>query len=263
MSWIYALDGTDLASLGYYVNDTAGVFDSVQRSWQMLPITGRAGVMFGAPAREGARTIQLNGGVTTTAKTVAARVTAEHKLKAAARGGLVRLTRTDSTGTLQCIEGYGSSVTLKSQGHPLNATDDISSITLQCRDAYWRDADWTSQALGATRKTLALGTAPSTPMIWIVGSAVNPVLNYRDAGGTIQKTMTFTVTLAATNDWLNIDMRIGKITKYVSGATSVFAPSGDFTWAFDPQDGDYSTSTYPTLEVTAGAGIAYWQKMYA
>ncbi len=267
MAWSIVVNGQDLNGLGFYLKDVDGVHDAVDRSWQMTTLRGRAGAVIQAPVRESGRVLKFSGTLTSTAKTVAGLATNADTIRDLLRSGLVRLVRTDGASNVKFIEGYATTVTLKNIGHPINQTDDTLSFTIQCRDAYYRDQEPTIRhaAVAATRYTLPHGTAPSSPIVRIMGAATNPVLTYRDAGGTAQRTMTFTVTLAATNDWLDIDMRAGKITKWASGVSSngrALLTSGNPVWAIDPQDGDYVTTQYPTIEVSAGTAMILWHKQW-
>jgi hypothetical protein len=117
--------------------------------------------------------------------------------------------------------------------------------------------------IGATRQAIPLGTAVSAPTIRIMGAATNPVLTYRNAGGTVKQTMGFTVTLAST-DYLEINGELFSITKYASGVASngmALWTSGDFP-ALDPQDGYPSIDSYPTLEVSAGTGEVLYRRTW-
>ncbi len=264
MAWSLTVNGLDLVTtFGFCPNETDGFFDAPDRSFTELAINGRAGTLLAGPTTEQGRQITLTGTLTTTAKTVAALETASDQFKDAVRSGVVRLIRTSTAGTARVIDGVAKQIRLSAIGHPVSPTDLRVSIVFKCEDAYWSDLQPTSRLLGATRATLPLGTAPSTPIIRLMGSATSPVVTYRDAGGVAQKVATLTsITLAATNDWLDLDMRTGKITLSASGVVTnqLAQVTGDFPWGFDPQDGDYATSAWPTLEVSSGSGVAYWWK---
>lgn len=262
MTWSLTLNGTDLASLGFYLKEVGGGYDAPDREIQTLSIRGRAGNLLSPPIRESGRVITLTGTLTSSAKTVVGRSDAEDALKDKLRAGLLRLARTDSVGSVWFIEGMFRSIKAQPIGHPVNPTDDYVTLTMVSRDAYYRDVEPTILAFGSTRVSMPLGTAPSSPIIRLIGAATNPVLSYRDAGGTVQRSMTFTASLAGTNDWLDIDMRYGKIVLWASGVASngrSLLTSGDFPWALDTHDGDFATASWPTLDVTSGnASVLYW-----
>lgn len=267
MTWAVAVNGTDLlAGYGFYLMSSDGLFDAPTRTTTPVLIRGRAGTLRTTPVREEGRTITLRGGLTTSAKTVAAYRLAEDVLKDALRAGLLRITRTDGNGVVRLIEGYGRAVSLNAANHPLNVTDAGTAITFDCVESAWRDPEpqIVSVAATATRYNLVTGTAPASPIIRMM-AATNPVLTYRDAGGTARATMTFTWTGAA-GDYVDIDMRLPRIVKYVSGTASngrSLLASGTYPWAIDPQDGDYATSSWPTIEISNGSAVVYhwraWQ----
>lgn len=265
MTWNLSVNGIDLTTYGFTINTTDGVFDGGVRTLIAVPVAGSAGIMV-TGGIESPRVVELSGSLTSAAKTVAGRLANEDAFKDLVRGGLVRLTRDDGSTTVRTITGHVERLGLTTIGHPVAPTDLRVTLRLACLESYWQAVEPSSRVLGATRATLVLGTAPSTPIIRIMGSATNPVVTYRDAGGTAQRTITLTITLAATTDWIDLDMRTRKITKYLSGVVTngytTMSTTSNFPFAFDPQDGDFFTSAWPTLEVSAGTGIAYWNKAY-
>ncbi|HEV8455174.1 MAG TPA: hypothetical protein VGQ24_09800 [Gemmatimonadales bacterium] len=267
MAWSLTVNGTDPAAAGFFFTfGSDGVFDAVNRTAQLLNVSGRAGTIFGNPVQEGVRLIQIRGLLTSTAKTAAAREIAEDKFKDMMRAGLVRLVRTSSSNVPRCIEGFTTGpIKITPVGNLLDATDSQAELTLTCQDSYWRDIEPTLRGCpaAATRYTLPLGTAPSTALIRNVGAANTPVITYRDAGGAIIWQLTIGHNLAATNDWFDSDMRSGKFTKWASGVTSngIGGLSGSFPVVFDPQDGDYVTSQWPTIETSLGTlDVLYWKQ---
>lgn len=139
------------------------------------------------------------------------------------------------------------------------------SFSLLCPDPLIYSTQPTVVGTGstATRVLLPLGNAPSAPVIKIMGAATNPVLTYRDFRGTSRQTMGFTVTLAAT-DYLEIDCEMATVTLVASGARTngmALWTSGDFP-VFDPQDGEFDGSNWPTLEVTPGTFEALYRRSW-
>lgn len=267
MTWSLLGNGVDLGAIyGFWLGDSDGVFDAPDRSFQEAGIYGRTGAMLCYP-QEIKRRLTLNGVHTTTAKTVAARQTAEDQLKDALRAGRLRLVRNDGTNTARQITGYVSKIAIKPIGSPLAFTDSNVVVSMECVDSYWTEQEPTFRVLGATRATLPLGTAPSTPIIRIMGSAVSPVLTYRDASGTTVATVTVTGTIPVTTGYLDIDGRTGNIltesaVNGYSAYTILHSSGSPFPFAFDPQDGDFATSAWPSLSVSTGSGFAYWYKAY-
>lgn len=114
----------------------------------------------------------------------------------------------------------------------------------------------------STRRQIPLGTAPSGGKIFI-HNATDPVLRYRSASGTIEQSMTFTVTLAST-EALEIDLGAMTVTKISSGTRTDALSTLTSGWFFhlDPADGDGGNSVYPTLETTTGTAEIRYRKRY-
>src|SRR3990167_263531 len=262
MAWSVSVNGTDLATYGFYLQATGGIFGSSKRTLQKVWIPGR-GMLYTSPARVADRIGTLSGGLTTTAKTVTALETAMDQLKSALTSANIRLGKDNGATTPRLIDGYVTDMEVQPDGHPAAATDARVQVTVECPTPYWRLAQPTYRALkvAGTRYEIPLGTAPSTPIIRLYGAGT-PVLTYMDASGTAVHTLDLGLALGA-NDWVEIDMRTNLMTKHATGVTSnITAFTGDFPWAFDPQDGDWSTSQWPLLSTSAGTGAAFWWKSY-
>jgi hypothetical protein len=268
MTYRLTAAGADLlAAYGFFLRTQDGVHDASDREWVQLTVPGTAGVLFAPPVQEKGRKLTLTGGLWTAANTTAAREAAEDALKGALRAGLLRLVRTSASSLSRLIEGYAVSIQTKPVEHPLNGLGSAVTIAMLCRDVYWRDIEPLLRALpvAGARYALPLGEAPSTPIIRLM-AGTNPVLTYRDAGGAVVWSMTFTATLSAT-DYLDIDMRYRTITRVNSGTTVATSglsllTAGDFPRAFDPQDGDYLSAAWPTLEVSSGSAEALWWRQW-
>ena len=184
------------------------------------------------------------------------------QLKSALTSANIRLVKDNGATTPRLIDGYVTDVEVQPDGHPAAATDARVQVTVECPTPYWRVAEPTIRNLTqpSTPYALPLGTAPSTPIFWMSVPATNPIITYMDASGTAVKTLTPTVTMVANTDWLQIDMRTSLMTLVQSGVSSnVTAFTGDFPWALDPQDGDWSTSQWPLLKSTRICRIAWWK----
>lgn len=264
MAWSILVNGTDLTTVSTYVKDERGVLDIPGRQVTSIPIYGRASALLVGTGVGLPRTLEINALLAPSPATAAARRTAEDSLKNLLANSLIRIVWNDGYNTARMIEGrLDGAVVIRASNHPIAPEGAEVSFRVICSDAYWRDQEPTSRVLGATRATLPLGTAPSSPVIRLIGAATTPVLTYRDAGGASTRTLSMG-TLNA-NEWYDIDTRQGTLTKYVSGTASESLgaiSAGDFPWALDPQDGDWTTSQWPTLEVSSGTGIAYWWKAF-
>lgn len=259
------VNGIDLAErFGFYADTISGWLGMTTLTTPTVGVYGRDGGVGLPPTVGDGRALQLS--MTTRATTPDARRERERGLSALLRAGRVRLWVDDGiTGPVQ-IEGRLRALAILPFGPSLSPLASRATIALVCDDEpYWRDVEPTTRALAvaATRYNLPLGTAPSSPVIRIMGSATNPTVTYRDAGGAAVRTLGFTVSLAST-DYLDIDMRRGRIQKVASGVVTngiALLTSGQFPWALDPQDGERETAAWPTLEVSTGTGeVLFWRQ---
>ncbi len=233
------------------------------RVFTKVQVRGRAGALFTTPVSMPTRQLQLVGVMAR--GPAALLVSSQDALKSLLTSNLIRVKVDDGGSFVRVAEGYANPLDVEALGRSMSPVGTNWTIGLDCPTPYWREDDWSSAALSTTPVPLLLGTAPSPTLIRIM-NATNPVLTYRDASGIPRGTMTFTITQAA-GDYLEIDMLLfGKIRKSVSGtvtdARSTLSTSSDFPWAFDAQDGDYATAQLPTLELSTGTGVAYWQRYF-
>ncbi len=156
--------------------------------------------------------------------------------------------------------------------HSLTAVDDAAAMTLgysfvslqvTCPDPSKRDRFTRGVSFGSTATSILLGTQPSAGIIRIMGAATNPVITYRDSGGTSQGSMTFTVTLAGT-EYLEIDLALKTVKKYASGTMSDAISTwtaGDF-FVTDPAHGSYALFGQPTLTCSSGTAIYVYTRRW-
>jgi len=259
------VNGVNLGTrFGFYADRVTGWLGTATVATSSVTLRGRDGGM-AVPAVGGeGRRIEVAG--TLRAETVTARRDAERGVADLVRSGRVRLVVDDGLAGAMQIEGRLQAATFVPFGPSLSPLASRGTLAFVCEDEpYWRDVEPTTRAVAAvsTRYTVPLGTAPSSPIIRIMGSATNPVLTYRDAGGASVRSITFTATLTS-SEYLDIDMRRGRVQRVTSGAAAnglSLITGGDFPWGLDPQDGDYGTSAWPTVEVSAGtAEILWWRQ---
>lgn len=269
---ILTVNGTDLSGLGAYVTAAPGIFGGPDRQIGTAAILGRAGAFLLSPSVMAPRRLVLKGFIDPTARTVAALQSALQQVRDVFYQGYLTVASTDTAGTVRQISGllqsFESDVRL-GRLHFQSAQVADFTATILCDDPFWREVQpfFVGAPTAGTRYSIPLGTAPSSPIINVMGSATNPVVTYRDGWGNAVWTITATITLAATNDWLSFNCQTGRVTKYVSGtATSVYdvitAGQTDFPRPFDPQDGDVTTSQQPTIETSAGSLEALYYKRY-
>lgn len=270
------IDGVDLRSTGYVfdVKDIDGFQDGPELRYESVAALGRAGVGLGPPATVGPRYLTLVGLQNQVTRTVSTGMSALRLLKDLVYGGTKTITITDTAGNVRVVR---DAVALSVQParrlptrHVLNLSVFDVAIRFLCPNPVWEVAEPRILAMPSatpTRYDLTLETAAVFPVIRIMGSVANPVITYRAADGSVVWQLGFTVTLAATNDWLELDFWRGRIWKYASGVQTaaeslLTTGQADFPRPFDPHDGDVATAQYPTLDVSAGTAMAMWWNGY-
>jgi hypothetical protein len=266
-------NGQNTEALGFYVFG-ATLHSPASRAITSLPVIDRAGALIVPRIATAPHLLQLAGALLTSANTAAARVTAEHVLRDRLLSGMATWTYVDDVTPPRYLTGVASEPSVTPRGgsgvHPYSAVASDIAVTVSCQEAFWQATEPTIRAIpaAATRYDLPLGSAPSAFVLRIMGAATNPVVTYRTAGGTVVWTLTFTVTLVATNDYLELDGTTGRIWKYASGVKTdgiALLTGGQQDWGvrgLDPQDGDSTTSAWPTIELSAGTGELSWRKAW-
>jgi phage-related protein len=104
---------------------------------------------------------------------------------------------------------------------------------------------------------MPLGTAPSLPSITVVTSGTF-TLTYKDSAAATIATLNISGATAPTT----IDMDAMTITDGSGNAAEHLVAGSDFPIVFDPEDGDYVTPDWPTLECSSGTATATYRKTY-
>ncbi len=133
------------------------------------------------------------------------------------------------------------------------------TITLEALDPVRVDVEPLVYGLTTARTVCPVGTATSSPRIWIYGACTNPVIIVRAASGAEVMRLTFTVTLGA-NDALAIDSAEQTIVRTVAGVVQTGTASGLACLtsgrfpllASDDATADLAAS--PTMELAASSG---------
>lgn len=262
------INGVSLATrFGLYVDRIGGWLPGTAVSGPRVTVLGRAGGLRTGPAETESRRIEIGG--TIRKDSASDRRDAERGVADLVRSGRVRLVVDDGLAGATQIEGRLESLATVPFGPSLNPLAVRITAVFRCdEEPYWRDVEPRTVALATagTRYPIPLGTAPSSPIIRLMGTGSNPVLTYRDAGGAAVHTLTTGSHTLASDEYLDLDMRRGKAVHYDSGVADnptnqSVVLSAAFPFALDPQDGDYGTSAWPTLEVSAGsAEVLYWRR---
>ena len=136
-------------------------------------------------------------------------------------------------------------------------------IQVSCYQPFARTTTDNTPTFNATADDMPMGTAPTFPVLQM-GPCTNPVIIYRDSGGTEQGRMEFGALTVAGGDTLDIDMEKKTIVHTISST-----PQDDRSeltlgnyFALDPKHGVFATSTWPTLEVQSGTGTATYRRKW-
>ena len=259
MTWSVSLNETPLADLSAYVVGIPAWLDGISRDYPSLAIPGRQGVVFAGDPTVGARQLRIEFTVTT--NSVSARQTAERAIKALAYRALVQVVTDDDVNAPIVIDGVCTNCTLGPRGHPMVAVVSDGVLSILCPDPTWRDVFEQTIGFNATPTVVQIGTAPSGGIVRIAApvwsaNVVNPVLTYMNVAKATIQSMTFTVTLVAGEDYLEVDLDRSQITLSDNGVTSNGASlltNGHF-FTLDPMDGDPLNGGHPYLSVSATSG---------
>lgn len=112
-------------------------------------------------------------------------------------------------------------------------------------------------SIGASPVDIPLGTGPSLASI-SVATAGTFTLTYKDSAAATVGTLQISGATAPTV--INMDTMV--ITDDNGNAADHLVAGSDFPIVFDPQDGDYVTPDWPTLECSSGTATATYRKTY-
>lgn len=260
MTWAVYLNETPLSAIGVYVQRVNSYTAAPAREYPTLALPGRQGVVLTADPAMSPRALTLVCSVAPSASTIAARATAEDRLKALAYRALIKVIVDDDVTTPRQIDGVCTGCEVSSRAHPVDAVVSDATVTVLCPDPTWYDVTGQLIAFGPTAAPIPLGTAPSGGVVRLAvngtTNVVNPTLSYLNAAGVTVQAMALTGTLTAGTDYLEIDLDRQTIVLVSSGVASnaiAWLTSGGF-FALDPMDGDSFSSSYPQLQATASSG---------
>lgn len=261
MTWAVYLNETPLDSIGIWVEDIAARYHGVQRAFPTLALPGRQGVVLAAEPETSARLLTISGTIDPAARTLTARTTAEDQLKALAYRALIKVIADDDETAPRQIDGVCEDLRITPVVHPMVTQLSRFTMTVRCPDPTWYDV--VGQMIGFTSvpSPIPLGTAPSGGLVRIAAPAwsanvTNPVLTYRNAAGVTLQTLTFSTTLVAGTDYLEIDLDRQTVIEVQAGVVRNAIgdlSAGEF-FVLDPMDGDPLAASYPSLAATSSAG---------
>lgn len=130
-------------------------------------------------------------------------------------------------------------------------------IPLYCEDPRAYETSETEVVVGSGDGDVdvPLGSAPVRPSIEV--DVASFVLTYRDSSGTVLETLEVD---GASATPVTVDMEAETITS--SNGSELDNLVDGWFYSLDPHDGDYPTSTWPTLAVDAGTAVASYRAAY-
>lgn len=265
MSGICYINGTDVADYGLDVVSLGSAWSGPQRRRAAASPYGLLGAYAATEATVEPRVLELGMALDTTRAARVGLLDDVHRLFT----GLLEIELGDAPGRIM----YGlleTSETSGRYGGPESWLTDLGDLGLRWRIVCHNAARYTRETsivgFGSTDVEIPLGTAPSTGVITIYGSATDPDITYTDSAGepllpvsgdTV--TMGFTRTLAS-DEALEIDLGAQTVTLIDSGVRTEALSTLTSGWFFrlDPADGRGEDAVYPKLNVSAGnASIRY------
>jgi hypothetical protein len=253
---------TPLSDIGAYVTGFEDSWLSAPaREYPTIAIPGRQGVVFAADPTTAARTLRIVGSISPAVRTVAARQAAEDQLKALTYRAQVKVIVDDDVTSPRQIDAVCTSCAITPRGHPVDAVVSGFALSFLCPDPTWSDVVGQMIGFSTVATPVPLGTAPSGGIIRVAApswsaNVTGLVVSYLNAAGVTIGSMTFTTTLTAGTDYIEIDLDRATITDYNSGTASSGAAlltAGDF-FSLDPIDGDPLNASYPMLKLSSSAG---------
>lgn len=249
------LNGREASSIGLRVLAFDGLFGGQEFAYPEAVIPGRTGVMSGAPYAVGPKEFTCYCRVeAASAAALEERITAVEY--ACGMGALVEIRTLHNLNRVMYgrVRRYRF-LPPRPQGIQPLADGEIT-FTIPAGVGYER-IPRTYMAPPGTRVAPMLGRMASAPVLQILAigtNAVNPVITYRHANGTVLRQMTLTVTLTADEDYLGIDCDTYQISRsdngVVSDGANLLTPGPLIL--LDPHDGDPESGAWPTVEVNSG-----------
>lgn len=260
------LDGTALSGAGWFLVRSTGLDDIPTLALDTSTIPYREELVVASAWRSpAARDVVLTVGCL--ADTAADLSTATRALNALLPDGEIMLTHTRRPGQRLRVYVLGAP---SSYGPGPEAVEPYYlelGVRVTAVSPYWEDATEQTVTFGSTATAIPMGLADCRGVITVAasGSSVeNPVLTYVDADGVTQATISPTVTIADGDAW-QIDVERGLVQSRVSGTWSnaiTTLPDAFVLPVFRRQHSNYTTSDWPTLAVSAGAGTVTYRRRY-
>jgi len=249
------VDGFDLSTLGLVVDNPAGWRDGFSVSWPSTAVPGRIGeIVTSTEGQVNGRTLRIDGAVL--ASTVSALLSQIDEIKY--RLGSTEKTFVFSDDETREFYAYCSAITHQAIDPALIQRGISVRIGLEQTDPRrYGTSDTVVSGITTSPVDIPLGTAPVFPSITVTGAS-GFTLTYKDSSAVAVAT----IVIAGATSPVTLDCEAGTVVDGGGNAVAYLTSTSDFPFAFDPADGDYTTSDWPTLEVTAGTAVATYRKAY-
>jgi len=267
MSGLLYFNGTDATTLGFTLVEAPELLSGPATQYQMADVPRKPGVLISTSSpMSDSRRLRISGYVQ--GNSLSNATATLDTLKSVVSKGIVEI----KTGWDTARQWYG--VLLDSPAGPNSAfwsTYLAVELEFLLFDPFAYATTTSTVNFTNSATAIPLGTAPSTGqrtwggVITITGTATTPILTYKNYAGSTLATMSFTGYSPLSGDLIEINLGTGLVRKRVSGVYSntmgALAAGWDFP-ALDPNDGTFSASQWPTLEVSSGSGSITYRKAY-
>lgn len=252
------LDGVDLSTIGLILDDMDGWSDSAPRAHSFVGMPKRRewARVTGKPIYR-PRELRLTGHVE--GATMAAMRTRLHELKYRFSDNELGLIFSDASTEIMYGWLGDDGIDVSSLGPALASRRRRVSIHVVCPDGRIYETITTNSSFGSTASAaVALGTAPVEPIITVQTATTFDIIYKSSTGGERAR---FGVS-GATGPPFTINMSRQTILNSSNDSQIVSKSSGTDFFALDPFDGDWTTSAWPTLQISAGTMTVSYQRAY-
>jgi len=253
-----AIDSVNLQTSYGFIIQSPLVLNPANAKTKTTPVFGRLMSYSSEPVLSPS-VLAVSG--TVVRDTASARETAEDAILALLYRETFTVTRVSWGGTTRTLAN--AALDGQPRVEPIHTRGSRLSFGILAPEASWRGSSTTvTIAAPDTDYALALGTAPSYPVITIPTANAAEVVTIKNGAGTAVVTLTFAALPAATS--LVIDCVRGEIETVTGGVATramQYLASGDFPFALLP--GWYNGVTPPTIRTSDNDGsIQYYPRYY-
>lgn len=247
------INGVDLGALGVRLGVPRGIWNTPIASTESIQVPGRAGQLVpqASMVTLTSRTIDLAGTVAGSSRAdFLAKLDALKAFLAAGPLTVVLAEQPARQYTARLL-----SITVTEFGPVFLQAEQEIVISLFCDDPYAYDTALQTVGFANVATPIPMGTAPTGGIITITGAAAF-TLTYKNSAGVTLVTMVF----AGVASPITIDLDTFLVTDGAGNAIGKMT-SGEIP-RLSPDDGNFGASSWPTLQVSAGAGSISYRRAY-